>query len=189
MGCTPVPPYNPNNICKIYSQYPKWYWASQDAYKKWGISPPVQMAVIYQESRFNAHAKPPRGKILWVIPGKRPTTAKGYTQATNGTWQNYIKNTHNTHASRTNFSDATDFIGWYSAQAHRRLGISPNDTYALYLAYHEGIGGYAKKTYRKKHWLTEVAKKVQRKASVYQKQLKSCQSSLPKRHWWNRLFG
>lgn len=184
-GCAPVPPNQPLNICKIYSQYPKWYWASQATYKKWGVSPPVVMSIIFQESSYDAYAKPPRGKLLWIIPWKRPTTAQGYAQATDGSWATYMRSTGHNNADRTHFADASDFVGWYAARSETRLGISRNDAYEVYLAYHEGNGGYAHRTYQQKRWLMDVATKVKRIARLYQTQLHQCQSSLPKKHWWN----
>ncbi len=184
MACAPPPPRDRLNICKIYSQYPKWYWVGLKTYEKWQVPPSVQMAVIYQESRFNAYAKPMRERLLWIIPWKRPTTASGYTQATDGTWQNYQQNTGNLSAERTNFTDASDFIGWYATRAHRRLGIYRFNAYSLYLAYHEGIDGYIHGSYYKKSWLIEVAKKVDRNARNYQMQLQKCSNQLPKKHWW-----
>jgi hypothetical protein len=174
------------NICAIYSQYPKWYFASQKTYKKWGVPEAVQMAIIYQESSYNAYAKPPRKKLLWLIPWKRPTTATGYAQATDGTWENYIKHTGNSGASRNDFADATDFIGWYASEAHRYLGISPDDAYQLYLAYHDGLNAnYRRRTPQQKQWIMQIARKVERISQMYAEQLKRCQKSLPKKHWWN----
>lgn len=186
-ACAPVPPANPMNLCKIYSQYPQWYWASQKTYKKWGVPPPVQMAIIFQESSYDAYARPRRTKLLWLIPWKRPTTARGYAQATDGAWKNYIKHTGSTGANRSNFADAVDFIGWYSSVAEQRLGISRDNAYELYLAYHDGINGYSHRTYQQKQWLLQIARKVERLAHQYQAQLKLCYKSLPKKHWWNSL--
>lgn len=184
-ACAPVPPNDPLNICKIYSQYPQWYWASQKAYKKWGIPPPVQMAIIFEESSYDAYAKPPREKLLWLIPWKRPTTASGYAQATDGAWENYMRHTGNTGASRSDFADAVDFIGWYSKEAEKKLGVPPNNAYQLYLAYHDGINARAHRTYQQTQWITQIARKVDRIARLYQAQLARCQKSLPKKHWWS----
>ena len=52
-----------------------------------------------------------------------------------------------------------------------------NDVLNHYLAYHEGRGGFQKKTYNKKKWLLNVAKKVQNQAAIYTKQIKSCKLS------------
>ena len=187
-ACAPVPPSDPMNICKIYSQYPAWYQASQATYKKWGVPPAVQMAIIYQESSYNAYAKPPREKLLWLIPWKRPTTATGYAQATDGTWENYIKHTGNSGASRSDFADATDFIGWYAFEAQKHLGIPRDNAYQLYLAYHDGLNAYAhnrRRTYQQQQWIMQIARKVQRIANLYQTQLARCEKSLAKKHWWN----
>lgn len=184
-ACAPAPPTDAHNICHIYEQYPKWYWATEDAYHKWGIPEYVEMAVIYQESSYNAYAKPPRRHILWIIPWKRISTAKGYSQALNGTWDHYEKMTHHD-ASRTNFDDASDFIGWYAYLADRVDGISKYDTYDLYLAYHEGLGGYAHRSYISKPWLMTVARRVSANAATYHYQLARCEGRLPQRKsWWH----
>lgn len=181
---TTPPPSNVENICRIFQQYPDWYWDAKHTQDKWGIPIPVQMAIIYQESSFNAKARPPRRKLLWVIPWKRPSSAYGYSQALKNTWKDYEK-TNGVSATRSAFDDASDFIGWYSAQACRKLGISPNNAYALYLAYHEGLGGYARHSYLRKPWLIKVSHKVSNRAQIYRSQLSHCETSIPKNHWWN----
>lgn len=182
-GCVPEPPKEKNNVCAIFREYPKWYWAAQKSQKKWGVPISVQMAIIYQESRFQGRAKPPRTKLLWVIPWKRPTSAYGYSQALDSTFGSYKKETGNS-ASRKDFADAIDFIGWYCYKAHIRNGIPRTNAYALYLAYHEGMGGYTRGTFNQKPWLIGVAKKVQQQANNYHYQLVKCQDSLPKKPWW-----
>lgn len=171
------------NACDIFEQYPHWYWAAKDTEKKWGIPVSAQLAIIFQESSFKADAKPPRGKLLWVIPWKRPTTASGYTQALNQTWADYKKTTGHHYASRDNFRDATDFIGWYTDRANRKCQIPRYDAYDLYLAYHEGLGGYAQGSYKNKPWLINVAHQVQRNNWRYDHQLKGCESAF-KKPWW-----
>lgn len=183
-NCTTTPPNHVENICSIFRQYPDWYWTSQKVEQRWGLPIHVLMAIIYQESRFNAKAKPPRQKLLWIIPWFRPTSAYGYSQALNETWRLYRRETGHSGASRDAFSDATDFIGWYAHFAHQRLGISETNAYQVYLAYHEGTGGYAHKTYLKKGWLIHVARNVQRRAWIYKVQLSQCRASLPKKPWW-----
>lgn len=44
--------------------------------------------------------------------------------------------------SRKDMDDSLDFLGWYTDRIHRELGISKWDPKHLYLAYHEGSGGY-----------------------------------------------
>ncbi|MCK4609101.1 MAG: hypothetical protein KAT71_06445 [Gammaproteobacteria bacterium] len=184
-GCATSPPKNVDNLCSVFQQYPKWYWATQDVQKQWGVPISVQMAIIHQESHFGSSAKPPHQELLGFIPWFRPTSAYGYSQATDESWQTYQRSTGHTSADRDSFSDAVDFIGWYAEQAHKRAGISKGDPYKLYLAYHEGIGGYMKGTYRHKQWLIDVAHKVDRRAWSYHAQLSRCQKSLPVHHWWD----
>ena len=64
--------------------------------------------------------------------------------------------------------------------APNAYGISKWDAYNQYLAYHEGHGGYKRKTFRNKDWLVKVAKKVDQRARDYGAQLKRCESSLDK---------
>lgn len=172
-GCTVPPPSNTNNICSIFKEYPGWRKATARSAKEWGIPVHVQMAIMHQESHFVADAKPERTKLLWFIPWTRPSTAYGYSQAKDETWENYEKNSGKS-GNPDNFADAIDFMGWYNHHSRRKLGISSENAYALYLAYHEGWGGYQRKTYTKKSWLMGVAKKVERQAKVYQQQLKTC---------------
>lgn len=184
-SCATAPPHHPNNICSIFRQYPKWFWSTQDVQKHWGVPISVVMAIILQESHYRADAKPPRKKLLWIIPWLRPTSAYGYSQATDGSWRSYKRSTGTSGASRDAFHDAANFIGWYANLAHRKLGISTQDPYRVYLAYHEGIGGYAHKTYLRKRWLIGVAHRVDRNAWLYHRQLMGCIHSLKTRPWWH----
>ena len=183
-GCMPSAPNNLNNACDIFAQYPQWYWDTLASYRKWGVPISVQMAIIKYESHFVANARPPRKTYLWIIPGPRPSTAYGYSQALDGTWRHYITDTGNSGASRTNFADAADFVGWYANMANRIARISKRNAYALYLAYHEGIGNYQKGTYRQKGWLISVAKKVERQALIYRQQIHQCKHNIPKPSFW-----
>ncbi len=174
-GCmAPPPPDNISNVCNIFHQYPSWYRAAKRVERRWAVPVPVQMAIMHQESKFDGYARPPRTKILGFIPWTRPTTALGYSQALNGTWDLYRKTEGGYFASRTNFADAVDFIGWYANMAYRLARVPRSDAFRLYLAYHEGIGGYQRGTYRYKRWLVPVAHKVSRRAALYKKQLVVC---------------
>ena len=182
-GCatTPLPRYIYNNICEIFRENPKWYKAARKSYKKWGVPIPVLMAIMHQESKFRADVRPPRGSCLWIFPGPRPSSAYGYTQASNETWKEYRNSTGNTGADRDDFEDSVDFIGWYNHLSYTRSRISKKDAYHLYLAYHEGHGGFNRKTYRKKTWLLKVARKVESRARTYQSQLASCERQFQRR--------
>jgi hypothetical protein len=138
------------------------------------------MAVMHQESKFDAEAKPPRTTCLCIFPGPRPSSAYGYAQALDETWDKYKQETGNWGADRDNFADSIDFIGWYCNLSRKLCGISPNDAYSLYLAYHEGHNGFKRKTYKRKKWLQQVAGKVQRRAKTYTRQLASCKSEFQK---------
>lgn len=174
VACVKQPPRNVDNICAVFDQYPGWYREAKDVERRWLVPVPVQMAIIHQESKFNGRAKPPRTKLLWFIPWSRPSTAYGYSQALNTTWSNYRNTDGGFWASRDNFGDAVDFIGWYANQAYNKAGIPRSDAYRLYLAYHEGVGGYQRQTYKSKPWLISVARKVQSRVQQYKAQLSRC---------------
>ena len=131
------------------------------------------MAIIRQESSFDSNAAPDREKILGFIPWKRPTSAKGYSQAIEGTWEEYQKETGNNRAKRSNFDNSVDFIGWYLSKASS-VRIRSYEVDKLYLAYHEGYGGYKRGSYKDKVWLKDVARKVKYNAVRYERQLKNC---------------
>lgn len=184
LSCASAPPRDVNNICNIFKQYPKWYTDAKDVERRWKVPVAVQMAIIHQESKFDARARPPRKKLLRIIPWKRPSSAYGYTQALRGTWAHYKQKNGGLFSSRGDFADGVDFIGWYANQANIRAGIPRSDAYPLYLAYHEGVGGYMKKSYLKKPWLVSVAHKVKARSQLYEMQMNSCRNSLPSRSFW-----
>ena len=186
ISCVNRPPADVNNVCRIFRQYPQWYWNAQDVERRWRIPIAVQMAIIHQESKFDGRAKPPRTKLLGIVPWKGPSTASGYTQALSSTWRQYkmAQGGGRTLASRGNFADGVDFIGWYANQAYLRAGIPHDNAYELYLAYHEGIGGYMRRTYLAKPWLIQVARKVKARSQLFQAELNLCRYSLPKKPWY-----
>ena len=177
VGCSvinPSVPRNQDNACSILDEHRSWKRYLTRSKRQWGIPIEIQMAVVWKESNFQSRVKPPRKKILWIIPGKRPTSAKGYAQAVDGTWDLYKRNTGKRFVRRTSFKHSTDFIGWYLNRAHEKLKISKTDAYNLYLAYHEGINGYSQKSYKSKESLKSSANRVEQRASIYKKQLKTC---------------
>ena len=187
-GCTASQPKNTGDICAIFFEKDDWYEEAADARDDWGSPIPVMMAIMHQESHFDATAKPARKKLLGFIPWFRPSDAYGYSQALGSTWTGYERSAGRYSADRDDFGDAIDFIGWYNDQSRRRNGIALNDTYNLYLAYHEGHGGYSRASYRKKSWLPGVARKVQRQANTYKGQLQGCEEELKDKGWFSDWF-
>ncbi|HSC69244.1 MAG TPA: hypothetical protein VLC79_16235 [Cellvibrio sp.] len=183
-GCSTLPPSKPSDICAIFDDKPKWYKQAYRAQKNWGSSIPVMMSIMYQESGFKHNARPARTKILWIIPGPRPSDAYGYPQAKDDVWGEYQEQSGNGWSRRDNFGDAIDFIGWYNRQSQRRSKIGLNDSYNLYLAYHEGHGGFNRATYRKKNWLMNTARKVQDRSKQYESQLRRCEGRFEGSWWW-----
>ncbi len=184
-GCLSTPAVTVNNICSLMDEEVSWYRSVKAAEKKYNAPAYVSLAIMYQESHFASDAQPPREKLFGVVPWFRPTTAYGFAQVKDATWEWYQLKTGNDSADRDDFDDAADFVGWYINQSATRSGISRTDAYNQYLAYHEGHGGFNKKSYNKKPWLKKVAQKVDDNAERYKRQLKQCSSELNSNSIWS----
>ncbi|MCP2678769.1 hypothetical protein NHF45_04390 [Maricaulaceae bacterium NA33B04] len=181
-GCASSPPDQVHDACIILEDNRAWYRDLQRTERRWGVSPGVQLAILKRESSFNAHARPARTRLLGFIPGRRPSSAYGYAQALDSTWDWYRRDSGRRGADRDDFGDAVDFIGWYSNQSRERSGISLDDPYRLYLAYHEGHGGFNRGSYRGKSWLNRAAREVETDARRYDAQIDRCERRL-RRGW------
>lgn len=163
-----------DDACAIIRERPQYLRAMKATERRWGIPVHVQMATIHQESKFVGNARTPHTFALGVIPMGRQSTAYGYSQALNGTWEEYQDSAGRRRAKRDDIGDATDFMGWYMDESSRKLGISKDDAGSQYLAYHEGRTGFANQSYLNKPWLVEVAAKVSARAELYRGQLQYC---------------
>ncbi|SES29453.1 hypothetical protein SAMN04490244_109130 [Tranquillimonas rosea] len=167
-------PNNLDNACSIVSERPHYLRAMKRTQRKYGVPVAVQMATIHQESKFIGNARTPLRFTLGVIPMGRQSSAYGYSQALDGTWEEYKRETGNRRAKRDDISDATDFMGWYMNKTQASLSIPKWDARRQYLAYHEGRAGYASGSYNAKPWLMAVASKVAARAQTYDDQLRAC---------------
>lgn len=87
-------------------------------------------------------------------------------------------------ARRSHMKHATDFIGWYNWRTHRQLGVSLYNPEHLYLAYHEGPGGYRRGTWQGKPGVQRIASQVSARASRYQSQLAGCEAEFRCRRFY-----
>ena len=163
-----------DDACAILDQRPAYLKAMKAAERKWGVPVAVQMATIHQESKFDGDARTPVQWRLGVIPMGRQSSAFGYSQALDGTWDEYVAEEGGRRARRDEIGHATDFMGWYMTKTQAELGIPLNDAKNQYFAYHDGRGGYRRGTYRKKPWLLRVGDKVEERAYMYDQQLRAC---------------
>ena len=171
-----APPRNLNNACSIAEQRPAYMKAFKATERRWGVPVHVQMATIYQESRFRSDARTPYRYVMGVIPMGRQSSAYGYSQALDGTWDDYRSDTGRRSAKRNKIRDASDFMGWYMSQSQERNSIGLTDARNQYLAYHEGNTGFARGTHKSKSWLVRVADEVQSRSNLYQAQLADCRA-------------
>jgi hypothetical protein len=169
------PPTTMVDACRMQSERPHWFAAMRQTEAKYGVPVSVQLATIARESSFVADARPTRriGSGFFSREVQR-SSAYGYAQALDGTWDDYRHDTGRRGADRDDFADSSDFIGWYMSGATRVNGMPLHDAYNQYLAYHEGKAGYARGSYRSKAWLPEVARDVEAWAVRYDAQLRMC---------------
>lgn len=164
------------DACLLLQQNRPWHEALRNTARNWGAPMGFQLAVMKQESSFDSDARPPRGERQWfgLVEGDYISSAVGYSQALDSTWEMYKAQTGNWAASRHSFRDSSDFIGWYFTTTGKRTGLGQFDYKDHYLAYHEGAGGYLKGTYKAKPWLVDVAGNVARQATRYETQISKC---------------
>ena len=167
-------PRDLDNACTILKERPEYVKAFRAVERKWGVPMHVQMATIHQESKFIADARTPFRYVLGVIPMGRQSSAYGYAQALDATWDEYREDQNRRAAKRDRIRDASDFMGWYMAQSNQRNGIAFTDARNQYLAYHEGHTGFRKGSYNRKSWLVEISGKVQARSEVYEQQIAAC---------------
>lgn len=178
-GCATAP-RQINDVCSVFEQNDGWLnnWreAAEQAEGKHGVPVPVLMATLRKESGFKSNARPPRTKLLGFIPWTRVSSAYGYSQALDGTWAQYRSEAGSFGASRSDFADAIDFVGWYHSKTAASFGVSPGDTYNLYLAYYAGWTGYKRGAWRSDDNLQRYARDTEAMAQRYAAQLQACSS-------------
>lgn len=178
-ACATLPPRDADDLCAIFAERPAWREATRRSYERWGVPESIQLAFLHQESRFRHRARPGWRKLLGVIPVGRLSSAYGFGQVKDGTWDDYRRGTDQPRASREDFADVVDFVGWYGDVIHRLTGISKRDAYHLYIAYHEGPTGFDRADWREKDWLRGVARKVAARADLYDAQYATCGGPSP----------
>jgi hypothetical protein len=174
VACANLPPRELDDLCAIFAVKEDWQGAALRAEQRWGVRVPVLMAVLHQESRFRARARPDWRFGLGVIPLGPASSAYGYGQVKKGTWDDYQRQARRPGARRDRFDDVVDFVGWYGDLIARVAGVSKEDAFHLYLAYHEGPSGFQRRSFEAKPWLLGVARKVQDRAVLYGRQHDQC---------------
>lgn len=168
---------NKEDACIIVKKNPDWLKAMYRTQLVYNIPISTQLAFVKHESNFKRKARPLNKNRKSIFDKKYASTAYGYAQALDGTWKEYQTTFNNKRLKRTNYGHSVDFIGWYNNR-HIKAGMNPNNISHLYLAYHEGLGGYRKKTYNKKPWLVNYSKAVEMSAQKYHRQLNLCKPEI-----------
>jgi len=168
------PPKTQDDICSIFAERPAWRTAVSQSAIRWGAPAGIQMAIIWAESNFRAEARPRKSYTGGVIPWGRASSASGYAQAIDSTWDWYRRDSGNSDANRKNFDDSADFVGWYMAKTMVKNGVLMHDAFNHYLAYHDGHTGFRRGDWRNKAWLQQLATRVADQAVRYRGQLHRC---------------
>ena len=170
IGCAGGEPeeFDHANACNLATARAHWVEPLNAASVKWGVPRAIILAIIWRESRFEAQARPPKRN------GKHLSTAYGYAQAIDGTWDWYRDSTGKTRARRDDFAAAVDFVGWYMDRSRNMLGLDARHAYGHYIAYHEGHGGFRRGRWKENPRLLKAAAEVERRALAYTVQLKQC---------------
>lgn len=171
-------PRNTENACLLLQERQDFARALVASEKKWGVPIHVQLSTIYQESSFRGDARPPRGTLFGIIPWKRASSAYGYAQAVDGTWEEYQEKEGGRWSRRDRIEDATDFMGWYMHNTSRSMGVSKQDAATQYLVFHEGRSGYRRGSHNSKPWLIDVSRRVASRADRFAGQLATCQMQI-----------
>ncbi|MFT5441139.1 MAG: hypothetical protein ACI8W3_000179 [Myxococcota bacterium] len=182
-GCVSQP-RDTGDLCSVFGQRHAWYRATKASQERWGVDQATQMSVMFQESSLRARARPPRTKVFGFIPWTRRSSAYGYAQVIDSTWGVYLKNAGNPDARRDRFADAADFVGWYMHRISKRAKIEKHEARDLYLAYHEGAGGFSRGSHLRKTWLLDASNRVGKRAVRYRRQLAGCRERLDSYRWW-----
>ena len=183
-GCNYVPPpQHQRDVCELFAHNPEWYDYARASQKQWGTPIHVLMAFVRHESSYRSDARPPMRWLLF-IPLGRASSARGYAQAQDPVWDEYQAERGRLFRSRGDMEDALDFIGWYNYKTWREIGISRSDAQRLYLAYHEGRGGYRRGTWKKKPQVQSTARRVAATAAQYRSQLAQCESRFRCDSWY-----
>jgi hypothetical protein len=164
-----------DNICHIMERRPSWDGELKNIEEKYNVSKFTILAFINQESSFKSDAKPPFKKIWRFIPTwNRQSSSYGYSQAINSSWDLFQMQTKNKESYRDNFYDSAEFIAWYLKKSNLINKIDLNDTFNLYLSYHEGWTGYNKKSYLKKTQLINISNKIIKIKNKYKSDYNNC---------------
>lgn len=172
-ACSTSPPKQPKDLCAIFKEKKNWYNDAQEVFDKRKVPINIPMAFIYHESGYVDDARPPMRWFLF-IPYGRGSSAYGYPQAQDPVWDEYVDEEGGFFSSRDDFADALDFVSWYILKTNKVNGVKITDVYNQYLNYHEGWGGFKKKSYKKNKSLIKLAKNVEKTASEYARQMRNC---------------
>lgn len=176
-GCASQPA-RINNACAVFEEkggwFNNWYRQAHRVEQEFGVPVPVLMATIRTESGYRARVRPPRTRLLGLIPWTRPSDAYGYAQALSSTWQQYQEATGRPGADRDDFGDSVHFVGWYHHRSHERIGLPLDDAYSLYLAYYLGPAGYKREAWKGKPGVRKAARRTAQRANKYARQIRDC---------------
>ena len=163
-----------DNACEILFKYPAWYRYHKHFSARSGVEISTVMAIIAKESAFEQHARPVKSWLIpqWIV-WKYASSSYGYSQATNATWENFLKANPYTSYTREDYPSSVAFISWYLH--HYTQSVPNDDIYTKYLMYHDGP---RMKLTNVKATTKAYALQVQHQSRLYAHQLTTCVKTL-----------
>ena len=163
-----------SNICDYYYQYPNRY-RSQKTLAAQGMLPLTDVhAILLSESSLEAFSAP-RGSFFQ----KPKSTAYGYAQVVDGTWQDFTEGHPENWLFRVNFYDSVAFIQWYR-MAHGHL-LRSTRLYDYYLLYHDGPKHYIARSFKSQ----KLAQKVEHLAMDMRRDFSRCEAKVQWKANWH----
>jgi hypothetical protein len=179
-SCTTTPPRNVDDACAIFAEYGDWFADAKAASQRWGCRSRYCWRSSIRNRPFAPTPEPPRTWYLGFIPGPRPSSAYGYSQALDGTWDRYTAATGNVMAPIATSSP----MPWISSAGTSTkppcATASPNVATPITNIWliTKARAALPRALTGKKPWLMERARKVSRQAARYGSQLARCESQL-----------
>lgn len=167
------------DMCAYYARYPKRYKVQKQYEGASGLSMIDVHTLLELESSVTPYAVPwKKQKRFGLTVLKAQSSAYGYAQVLNATWQDYEQSYPGFWLYRSNFYDSIHFAHWYRNAFHSSLKAST--LYEFYLLYHDGPGRYQ----RGDASSLSLAKKAHARTNVQRKIWEDCKKSVEWRSNW-----
>ena len=166
------------DISKFYLEHPGWYQRHAQIAERSNVSMAEALSIIEIESGFHPNAS---GGWFWGFFNKPKSSAKGYAQALDGAWSDYLQARGHRLSSRYDYMSSVEFVHWYiDKYANKFREHNPIEHYLLY---YNGPGNYAK-GHLSNH---KKAEQVAKLALSFDQALKGCEANIQWQYAWSKF--